>query len=123
MSNDYQGPERRSASGRAATLDEISRVLNNHAHRTAEQLGKIKEDMLKAFPDGDLEGHCSYHEQKIKAARAEEAFWQTARSEAIKHGVAGLMAVLKWVSILAIVGGAYKVGLGPAAAKLFGVGQ
>jgi len=80
------------------------------------------ESLFRAFPDGDLEGHRMYHERKIKAAVAEEEFWKTAKSEALKNGISGIFAALRWVVVLAILGLAYKYGFGPAAAKLFGVG-
>lgn len=93
--------------------------LEAHEAREKEWIKGI----LEAFPDQDVEGHRTYHENKIKAAKAEEEFWKVAKSEVIKHGIAGLVAVLKWVIILAVLAAAYKVGLGPVVSKLFGVGS
>lgn len=79
------------------------------------------ENLLKGFPDGDIEGHRLYHEKKIQAAKAEAEFWDVAKSEALKNGISGIFSVLRWVAVLALLGLAYKLGFGPAVARLFGV--
>lgn len=89
------------------------------AHEAREKVWR--DEFLDAFPNRDIASHRTYHDSKIKAAKAEEEFWQAAKSEALKHGVAGAMAVLKWVFILAFLGLAYKVGLGPVVTKIFGI--
>jgi len=78
--------------------------------------------ILEAFPDQDVEGHRHYHENKIKAAKAEEEFWKAAKSEVLKHGVAGILAVVKWALLLVVLGLAYKFGFGPVVAKVLGIG-
>lgn len=80
------------------------------------------QTVLRAFPDEDVEGHRTYHDNKIKAAKAEEEFWHAAKSEVLKQGIAGAIVVLKWVLILALLGLAYKLGFGPIVAKAMGVG-
>jgi phosphopantetheinyl transferase (holo-ACP synthase) len=77
--------------------------------------------ILRAFPNEDIEGHHDYHNLKIKAAKAEEEFWHTAKAVAVQQGVAGIFTVLRWVAVLSLLGLAYKFGFGPVAAKLFGV--
>jgi len=90
------------------------------AHEEREK--KCIKGILDAFPDQDVEGHRVYHDNKIKAAKAEEECCRAAKSEVLKHGIAGIMAVLKWVLILAALGLAYKFGFGPAVAKVLGIG-
>lgn len=90
------------------------------AHEAREKMWI--ESLYDAFPERDIHGHRDYHESKIKAAKAEAEFWHAAKNEALKHGVAGFFAVLKWVTILTVLGFAYKIGLGPLVAKLFGAG-
>lgn len=91
--------------------------LREHELREKEWI----EGLLRGFPDGDLEGHRLYHEKKIQAAKAEAEFWNVAKSEALKNGISGIFSVLRWVTVLALLGLAYKLGFGPAVAKLFGV--
>lgn len=101
---------------------DVRKMFEAHEQHERKWISDLRDELLKAFPNGDIEGHCDYHISKIRAARAEEEFWKTAKSEAVKHGVAGLFATLKWVSILAVVGLAYKLGVGPAVAKVVGIG-
>lgn len=119
---DYAGPERRRY---LKTLEQheadIVEMFRQHEGRERKWADEIRADLLKAFPGEDIKGHCEYHELKLRAARAEEEFWHTAKSEALKYGISGLFSVGRWIMILAIVGLAYKLGLGPAAAKVFGV--
>ena len=122
MYDTYTGPDRCKRNGSdPVTLDDLDEALETHAIKEREYVKQVMDSILKAFPNGDIEGHHAYHESKIRAARAEEEFWQTAKSEALKHGVAGLFVVGKWILILAAVGLAYKVGAGPAVAKVLGV--
>ena len=123
VTDEYTGPNRRVYSKTLEQLEvDIKQMLKDHEEREKAWINKLIDDLkTEAFPDGNLTGHCDYHESKIRAAQAEEEFWHTAKSEALKHGISGLFAVGKWVLILSLLGLAYKVGLGPAAAKLFGV--
>lgn len=121
----YTGPERRKYNKTPEQLEEdIRQMFADHETRERDWINKLIDDLkTEAFPSGDLTGHCGYHESKIRAAQAEEEFWHTAKSEALKHGISGLFAVGKWICILAVLGLAYKVGLGPAFAKVMGVTQ
>lgn len=67
-------------------------------------------------------GHREYHENKIKAAKAEEEFWKVSREEFTRVGVSAIAGVFKVVVVLAIVTLAYKLGFDPIVAKAFGVG-
>lgn len=121
MTEQYQGPERRQNKTIEQLELDIIQMFDAHEAKERQWVLEIRAEILKAFPDGNLAGHCDYHELKNRAAQAEAEFWQTAKSEALKHGISGLFAVGKWVLILAALGLAYKIGLGPTAAKLFGV--
>lgn len=67
--------------------------LRIHAHRLEERLGQIN----KAFPqiDGetDFDGHRKAHEAMIRAAQAEENFWNDLKAEVIKKGVITLIVI------------------------------
>lgn len=125
VTDEYTGPNRRVYSKTLEQLEiDIKAMIKEHEECEKLWINQIIDDLkTEAFPSGDLTGHCGYHESKIRAARAEEEFWHTAKAEAIKHGITGLFSVGKWILILAMVGLAYKVGLGPAVAKAFGVTQ
>ena len=123
ITDQYTGPNRRVYSKTLEQLEiDITRMINDHEGRERAWITKVIDDLkTEAFPSGDLTGHCGYHESKIRAAQAEAEFWKTAKEEAIKRGVGGIIAVLKTVLILSLLGLAYKIGLGPVVAKLFGV--
>lgn len=123
ITDEYTGPNRRVYSKTLEQLEaDIIRMIKDHEDRERIWINDIIDDLkTEAFPSGDLTGHCGYHESKIRAAQAEAEFWKTAKEEAIKRGVGGIIGVLKTVLVLALLGFAFKVGLGPIAAKLFGV--
>lgn len=117
----YRGIERRKYAKTTEQLEvDIRNMLKEHEEKQLKVIEGLRNDLLGAFPDGDVEGHCTYHMNKIQAAKAEEEFWKTAKQEAIKNGVSGMFAVLKIVFGLALVGLAYKLGIGPAVAKMLG---
>ena len=123
VTEQYTGPNRRVYSKTLEQLEiDIKQMIKDHEDRERLWINKLINDLKsEAFPSGDLTGHCDYHESKIRAARAEEEFWHTAKSEAIKHGVSGLFVVVKLTATLALLGLAWKLGFGPAMAKLLGV--
>lgn len=61
----------------------------------------------RAFPDGP-ESHRSAHESMMKAAVAEERFWNELKLDIAKKGIWGLMVI---VVGLAVIGLAAKFGL------------
>ena len=95
--------------------DTIPKEIKAYIHSEfVEHEAKEKEwvdRLMRAFPEQDLEAHRAYHEQRIKAARAEEEFWKTAKTELLRNGITALMAVIKWAIVLSAVGLAYKLGL------------
>lgn len=62
-------------------------------------------------PDGsiDHDGHRKYHESMIKAATAQEQFWQELKMEVAKKGVWSLLVI---ICGLVVVGLSAKMGLG-----------
>ena len=119
---EYVGPDRRAY---RKTLEQVEAhfdlKLHDHEEREMAQIrGLLDAMVMRAFPDG-IEAHQSAHQAMIDAKKAEEAFWTTAKDVALKNGIAGIFAVVRWVLILAIVGLAFKLGFGPAVAKLLGV--
>jgi hypothetical protein len=81
-------------------LKEIS-VLVRETHATTEKL-------LEAFPGGDIRAHREYHEGLIKAARAQENFWNDLKLDLAKKG---LWAIILIVAGLLVVGVSAKIGL------------
>ena len=119
----YAGPERRKYVKTMEQLElDIMKMFSEHEVKEQKWIKEVKDGILGAFPDGDIYGHHDYHESKMRAIKAEEEFWHTAKSEALKHGITGLFAVGKWIVVLTLVGLAYKIGIGPAVAKVLGVG-
>lgn len=89
------------------TLEEVQQLFAEHELRENEMY-KI---FLSAFPDGDTEGHCAYHQSKIEAAKAEKEFWDTAKKAVITNGVNGAFSLLKIVLMLAALGLVAKYGV------------
>lgn len=79
-----------------------------------QRLNKTLEDLAGAFPkddDGtpDFRGHHDHHARLIKAAQAQERFWNELRLDVAKKGLWGLLVI---VVGLAIVGIQVKLGIG-----------
>lgn len=86
-------------------------------HSIDQKLDLILDEMKHmraAFPkdeDGnvDYDGHRKYHESLIRAAEAQEAFWNDLKKEIIKKGIIGALIIalgLVWLGFQA------KLGLG-----------
>jgi hypothetical protein len=94
---------------RRETPDELS-----IDHKLDLILDEVKH-MRSAFPkneDGevDYDGHRKYHESLIRAAEAQEAFWNDLKKEVIKKGIIGALIIalgLVWLGFQA------KLGVGP----------
>ena len=83
------------------------------AHEATENSARAvdMQRFLSAFPAGDPIKHCEYHMAKIKAAEAEQRFWELAQGKAIERGIEGLFGALKVVVTLALTAVAFKLGL------------
>jgi hypothetical protein len=52
------------------------------------------DDLRRAFPDGDWDGHRRYHEAIIKKLEAREQFYRELRGELAKKGLWALLVML-----------------------------
>lgn len=82
-----------------------------------EQILDAVKKIHNAFPrtiegEVDFDGHRRYHEAMIRAANAQEAFWNELKLDIAKKGVWGLLIV---VVGLAVLGLGAKFGIGHAA--------
>lgn len=83
-------------------------------HKLDLILDEVKH-MRNGFPKDDngnvdYDGHRKYHEQLIRAAEAQEAFWTDLKKEIIKKGILGALVIaigLLWLGAQA------KLGIGP----------
>jgi hypothetical protein len=119
---EWDGLERRQHSKSILDLEQhIEDMIKAHEVRERIWMGELRDELQAAFPNGDIAGHRIFHERRIEAAKAEEAFWKAAKDEGVKRGVGILFEAVKIVMILSLLGLAYKMGIGPAVAKFFGV--
>jgi hypothetical protein len=83
----------------------FGRQLEEQRHTEALLLAEAVADlMLKAFPEGDPEGHRKDHEAQLRAVEARAEFWRKMLFEISKYGllgVVGWLAVKIWVAFLA----------------------
>jgi hypothetical protein len=85
-------------------LDETENKMSEQKRRFDDHLDpedleiksvlKAVHSIHNAFPDGDLEGHCKYHEAVIAAKKAEEKFWTELKLDLAKKGSWGLLIIL-----------------------------
>lgn len=66
------------------------------------------EKIMSAFPDGDPVQHRLYHEAVMRAAKAQENFWNELRLEVAKKSAWGVMLLI--IGLL-LTGLAIKTGL------------
>lgn len=96
--------------------DEVHLAQSDNAHidRRFDEIMDELKNISSAFaknPDGtvDFDGHRRYHEAMIKAASAQEQFWQDLKLEIAKKGVWGLLTIIVG---LVLVGISAKFGIG-----------
>jgi hypothetical protein len=96
--------------------DEVHFASSDNAHidRRFDEIMDELRNISSAFaknPDGsvDFDGHRRYHEAMIKAASAQEQFWQDLKLEIAKKGVWGLLTIIVG---LVLVGISAKFGIG-----------
>lgn len=96
-------------------MEEVHLAQSDNAHidrRFDEVMLELKK-IGTAFitnEDGstDFEGHRRFHEEKLRAAKAEAKFWEELRLDIAKKGVWSLLVI---VCGLVVVGAAAKLGL------------
>lgn len=94
--NKWNGVERRSCD----TED------HNKLEHSIEDIHEMLIDLKTAFPNGDLDGHRRAHEAMIKAAEAQEKFWENVKLDFVKKGVWGAFVL---VISICVIGLYYKV--------------
>lgn len=95
--------------------DEVHLAQSDNAHldrRFDEVMSELRK-ISSAFTtneDGstDFEGHRRFHEEKIRAAKAEAEFWRDLKLEIAKKGIWSLLVI---VCGLVVVGVSAKLGL------------
>lgn len=101
-------PERRRVTDPTApvTFADLEDLFAKHE----ENERKMHDEIMSAFPNGDVKGHCDYHNSKIEAAKAEKEFWDCAKQEIMKRGVGALFHLVWIVGCLALLGMSVKYG-------------
>lgn len=87
------------------TLEEFNSL--DAAQKTAALFEHVHH-LYEAFPEKDPEAHCDYHSAKIRAAQAEERFWNELKLDLAKKGAWGLLII---VLGLLVVGMSAKLGI------------
>ena len=88
-----------------ADVQIFGRQLDEQRHTEALLLAQAVVDLtLKAFPDGDPDGHRKAHESQMRAIEARAEFWKKMLFEITKYGVIGVvgwLAIKVWTAFLA----------------------
>lgn len=87
---------------------------NAHIDRRFDEIMDALRQINGAFatnPDGttDFDGHRKYHEAMIKAATAQEQFWNELKLEVAKKGIWSLLVI---ICGLVVIGVSAKLGIG-----------
>lgn len=108
--------ERRQA---VITKEDLAEAFEAHTNDEMPKIKQLVEEamvetraaLLNAFPAGDVHAHRAAHEQMMKAAAAEQAFWDDLKKDIAKKSIWGILQIL----ILLVFGSALvKLGLGAA---------
>lgn len=91
----------------------LSQHDNEHIDRKFDELMREVKQIHNAFAtseDGstDFEGHRRFHEEKVRAAKAEAEFWRELKLEIAKKGLWSLLVILCG---LVFIGVTVKLGL------------
>ena len=101
----FGGTDRRKRLGTdPITVDDLDEALEIHSVKEWAYLREVFAELKAAFPDGDFRRHHDYHEQKNKAAQAEEEFWKTAKTTLIQAGVNGVIKLVWILCLLVMLG-------------------
>lgn len=91
-------------------------ISRDEAHKIESRLDEILSEIKKihgGFPrnedgDTDFAGHREAHEEMIKAAKAQAAFWNELKLDIAKKGIWGMLIILVG---LVLAGAAAKFGI------------
>ena len=114
----YSGPERRRIE--TIQMEAIEAVVERlmarlMAQHEVNERAMWDEWMTRAFPEGDLGSHRTYHQAKITAAKAEQEFYQTLKVKLAEAGALGLLRMIIWLLMMGLGATlAAKLGLLPA---------
>lgn len=105
MSEVYTGEERRR--DQTVQMEAIEAIVERLMTRIITEHAKEEKEMLNAalksaFPEGNAEAHCEYHQSKIDAAKAEELFWTTIKVRLAETGIVGTVKLLGWLTIIGL---------------------
>lgn len=64
--------------------------------KNIQDLKTQMERILSGFPDGDPEGHCSYHQVIIDEALQRKKLWYEIRAHILKGGALALIGGVLW---------------------------
>lgn len=88
-----------------ADVKEFQKQLDQQRHDDALALAEAVVALtLKAFPEGDVDGHRMMHEKQMQALENRNEFWKKMLFEVSKYGLIGVIGwgVLKlWTAFLA----------------------
>ena len=97
--SDYTGPERR----QAPTMDAIELVFERMLRKHEAREDALWEERLQRLvPNGDFDGHCTYHQTKIDAANAEKEFYQTLKMKLAEAGALGALKLVLWLLMMGL---------------------
>ncbi len=75
-----------------ADVTEMKDTLHSHISTEPKEWAKALSDlMVRAFPEGDADGHRRFHEANIKAAEKKAEFWSKMTYEITKWGLIGFL--------------------------------
>lgn len=70
----------------------LDQKLTQHMHDETLELGEeLAKLLIRAFPEGDPDGHRAHHEAVIKAAEAKAEFWKKMLFEISRWGLIGFI--------------------------------
>lgn len=70
---------------RMQSMFDTHRQASEKRHQDA--ITSIRKDLASAFPEGDLHGHCAYHEDVMEQVTARKEFWIKMRYELYRYGL------------------------------------
>lgn len=75
----------------AALSTQVGQLNASIGQHRKDQQTDLEAVMIRAFPDGDPEGHRRHHEAVIRAAEARAEFWTKMRFELFRWGLLGFL--------------------------------